>query len=113
MSRRTGRRLSTLAIAAPKAERANKYFDVSGKVIQIDQNDRTFLVTEARSNKLYLIQVKGSFKITFGRYMQLTQPEFGDVWTGERISIRCKHNDKERLARLEDGRTVTVLTSAP
>ena len=30
--------LSTLALAAPKTESANKYFKVAGSVIQIDKN---------------------------------------------------------------------------
>ena len=48
--------LGTLAVAAPKTERAKKYFDVAGKVIQIDQKDRTLLVKDRKSN-LYEIRV--------------------------------------------------------
>jgi hypothetical protein len=42
--------LSALAPAAPASERANKYFKVAGKVIQIDKKDRTLLVTDRESN---------------------------------------------------------------
>jgi hypothetical protein len=105
--------LGTLAVAAPKNERAKKYFDVAGKVIQIDQKDRTLLVKDRQSN-LYEIRVPegATFKITFGRYMKMVEPGFNDVRTGERIEIRCKADKTEHLSRLADGRTVTRLTSA-
>ena len=106
--------LSTLALAAPKAERANKYFKVAGTVIQIDNKDRTLLVTDRLSNKLYLIEVPEAvtFKITFGRYMRMAEPGFGDVNIGERVEIRCLRGATEHLARLEDGRSVIVLSAA-
>lgn len=104
---------STLALGAPKTERANKYFKVAGKVIQVDRKDRTLLVTDRLSNKLYLIQVpeNTTFKITFGRYMRMAEPTFEDVRTGERIEIRCIRSDKEHLALLDDGRTASKITA--
>lgn len=106
--------LSGLAPAALATERSNKYFKVSGKVIHIDKKERTLLVTEHLSNKLYLIEVPQTvtFKITFGRYMRMAQPGFDDVRTGERIEIRCAKGNTEHLSRLDDGRTVTKLTAA-
>jgi hypothetical protein len=106
--------LSTIALAAPKADRANKYFKVAGTVLQIDKEDRTLLVADRLSNKLYLIAVPEAvtFKITFGRYMRMAEPGFGDVRIGERIEIRCARGDSEHLALLEDGRAVTTLTAA-
>jgi len=106
--------LSTLALAAPKAERANKYFKVAGTVIQIDNKDRTLLVTDRLANKLYLIEVPEAvtFKITFGRYMRMTEPGFGDVFIGESVEIRCERGATEHLARLEDGRSAIVLSAA-
>jgi len=106
--------LSTLALAAPKAERANKYFKVAGTVIQIDNKDRTLLVADRLSNKFYLIEVPEAvtFKITFGRYMRMAEPGFGDVNIGERVEIRCERGSTEHLARLEDGRSVMVLSTA-
>ena len=107
--------LSMLALAAPKADRANKYFKVAGKVIQVDNKDRTLLVSDRLSNRLYLIEVPQgtTFKITFGRYMRMTEPELEDVRTGERIEIRCKRGDTEHLSRLDDGRTAMTVTAAP
>jgi len=49
--------LSTLAIAASKAERANKYFTIAGTVLQIDKTQRTLLVADRASNQKYLIEV--------------------------------------------------------
>lgn len=106
--------LSTLALAAPKAERAQKYFKVSGTVIQIDNKDRTLLVEDRLSNKLYLIEVPegATFKITFGRYMRMAEPGIEDVRAGERVDVRCKHGATEHLARLEGGRLAVTLTAA-
>jgi hypothetical protein len=107
--------LTALAPAASAAERAkSKYFRVTGKVIQKDKKERTLLVTDRDSKKLYLIEVPEltTFKITFGRYMRLERPEFKDVRVGERIEIRCKRNDRDHLTRLDDGRLVTQVTAA-
>ena len=105
--------LGTLAVAAPKTERAKKYFNVAGKVIQIDNKDRTLLVKDRQSN-LYEIRVPegATFKITFGRYMRMAEPGFNDVRTGELVEIRCKAVQTEHLSRLADGRAVTRLTAA-
>jgi len=104
--------LGTLAIAAPKHERAKKYFDVAGTVIQVDNKDRTLLVKDGLS-RLYEIRVPegATFKITFGRYMRMAEPGFGDVRTGERVQIRCWREETEHLSRLADGQLVTRLTA--
>ena len=106
--------VSTLALAAPKAERVSKYFSVAGTVLEINKHDRTLLVADRFSEKLYLIAVPEgvNFKITFGRYMRMTEPGFDDVYISERVEIRCLRSDKEHLARLNDGRQVAVLTAA-
>jgi hypothetical protein len=104
--------LTTLAPAATAAERArSKYFKVAGKVIQIDKKERTLLVTDSLSKTLYLIEVPelATFKITFGRYMRMAEPGFEDVRVGERVEIRCKRNDPDRLAQLDDGRLAIPL----
>jgi len=106
--------LGALALAAPKTERANKYINVAGTAVQIDTKDRTLLVADRISNKLYLIEVPegATFKITFGRYMRMAEPGLEDVRPGERVEIRCIRGDREHLARLEDGRPVTTLLAA-
>ena len=95
--------LSGLASVAPAGERSNKYFKVAGKVIQIDQKDRTLLVTDRLSKKLYLIEVPEAtrFKITFGRYMNMAEPGFDDVFVGERVAIRCIRNDNDHLSQIQ------------
>jgi hypothetical protein len=105
--------VSTLALAAPKAERASKYFSVTGTVLEINQHDRTLLVSDRLSEKLYLIAVPEgvTFKITFGRYMRMTEPGFDDVNIRERVEIRCLRPENEHLARLNDGRQVSLLTA--
>jgi hypothetical protein len=105
--------ISTLALAAPKAERASKYFSVTGTVLEINQHDRTLLVSDRLTEKLYLIAVPEgvTIKIAFGRYMQMSAPGFDDVNIRERVEIRCKRAEKERLARLADGRQVSLLTA--
>lgn len=106
--------LSAVAHAAPKSERANKYFKVAGTVLQINKSEHTLLVKDRSSAKLYLVEMpEGStLKITFGRYMRMSEPAFGDVFINERVEIRCWKGDKEHLALLPDGRAVIALTAA-
>jgi len=105
--------LGTLAVAAPKNERANKYFNVNGTVIQVDKKDRTLLIKDRQAN-LYQIDVPegATFKITFGRYMRMAEPGLDDVRTGERVQIRCKYTKTDHLSRLADGTQVVRLTAA-
>jgi hypothetical protein len=106
--------LSAVAHAAPKSERHNKYFTVAGTVLQINKAERTLLVKDPSSAKLYLVEMPegATFKITFGRYMGMREPGFGDVFNTERVEIRCLRGDKERLAKMPDSRQVVVLTAA-
>ena len=106
--------LGALALAAPKSQHISKYLTVAGRVLEINEKDRTLLVTDRQSEKLYLIEVPEgvTFKISFGRYMQMAQPGFKDVATGDRVEIRCTRSEQDHLARLKDGRQVTVLTAA-
>jgi hypothetical protein len=110
--------LGTLAIAASKAERVNKYFTVTGTVLQIDETQRTLLVADRVSNQNYLIEVPegATFKIVFGRYMRMREPGFNDVNIRERVAIRCFRGDTEHLAILDDrqndGHPVIALTAA-
>ncbi|SRR5258708_18360535 len=106
--------LGTLAIAASKAERANKYFTIAGTVLQIDKTDRTLLVADRASNQTYLIEVPegATFKIVFGRYMRMREPGLNDVNVRERIEIRCIRSDTDHLALVDDGRSVIAVTAA-
>ena len=104
--------LASLAIAAPKAERSSK-LRIEGRVLQIDKNARTLLVSDQWSKKLYLVTVpKGTtFTITFGMNMKYAEPTFSDVNKNDRVRLRCTRNSGEHLSRLDDGREVVVLTA--
>lgn len=107
----------TLATAASKGERSNKYFTISGVVLQVDAGDRSLLVADRASNQTYLIEVPrgATFKIVFGKSMQMREPGLNDVSVRERIEIRCYRGDTEHLARLDnrpDGLGVIVVTAA-
>jgi hypothetical protein len=106
--------LGSLVLAAPKAQRANKYFTIAGTVLNVDQKEHTLLVADRRSEKLYLVEIPdgATFKITFGRYMRMAEPGFADVNVRERVEIRCIRGDRDHLAQLDDGREVVVLTAA-
>jgi hypothetical protein len=106
--------LGTVSIAASKAERSNKHFTVAGIVLEIDKNQRTLLVADRASNQTYLIEVPegATFKIVFGRYMQMREPGLNDVNVSERVEIRCIRGDREHLARLDDGRSAIAVTAA-
>ena len=100
--------LSMIVAAAPRGQQANKYVTIAGTVLEVDQKEHTLLVADRRSEKLYLIEIPDgtTFKITFGRYMRMAEPGFGDVSERERVEIRCFRGDQDHLARLDDGRTV-------
>ena len=104
---------ATLAMSAPKSERASKYITVEGRVLQIDQKARTLLVSDQWSKKLYLVTVpKGeTFKITFGMNMKFPEPELRDARPNDRVRMRCIRSG-EHLARLDDGREAVALTGA-
>ena len=106
--------MSAVGHAAPKDKHANKYFTVTGQVLQINRAEHSILVRERSSAKLYLIEMPegATFTITFGRYMRMREPGFKDVFVNERVAIRCQRNDNERLAQLPDGRSVIALTAA-
>ena len=105
--------LGTLAMSAPKSERASKYLTVEGRVLQIDQKARTLLVADMWSDKLYLVNVpKGeTFKITFGLNMNVAAAELWHARRNDRVRMYCIR-DQEHLAQLDDGRQVVVMTAA-
>ena len=105
--------LATVAMSAPKSERSTKYLTIEGQVLQVNQKDRTVLVSDYWSKKLYLVNVpKGeTFRITFGLNMRTAEPEFKDLRRNDRVRMRCVRSDKEHLARRDDGREVVVLTA--
>lgn len=105
--------LGTLAMSAPKSERARKTVTIDGRVLQIDQKARTMLVDDYWSKKLYLVNVPegATFKITFGLNMRLGTPELWQAHKNDRVHIRCIRN-QEHLAQLEDGRKVVLMTVA-
>jgi hypothetical protein len=104
--------LASLAMAAPKSEHSRKYLTISGKVLQVNTEARTLLVSDYWSKKLYLVKVpKGeTFRITFGMNMNKAESGISDVRRNDRIRLRCIRADKEHLARLADGREVAVVT---
>ncbi|HSF24226.1 MAG TPA: hypothetical protein VLE20_08380 [Blastocatellia bacterium] len=106
--------LSSFALAAHRAEAAGKYYKVTGQVLEIDAKERTLLVTDRTNERLYLVRMPegSSLKITWGRYMRMAGPGFGDVFNKDRVEIRCFRPNAEHLAQLDDGRTAIKLTAA-
>ena len=104
--------LATVALGAPKHDRAGKSLTISGRVLQVDQKARTLLVADSWSEKLYLVSVpKGeTFQITFGLYMRTPEPELWQTRKNDRVRIRCIRN-QEHLAQI-DGRQVVAATAA-
>jgi len=103
--------LAAAAMAAPKSERAGKRFTIEGRVLEINQKARTLLVSDIWSKQLYLVNVPegNTFRITFGFYMNLTEPEFYQVRKNDRVRMQCIRSE-DHLARLDDGREVIALT---
>lgn len=106
--------LATVAMSAPKSGHSSKYLTVEGRVLQVNRDARTLLVSDYWSKKLYLVNVpKGEFfQITFGLYMKTAEPVIEQVRKNDRVRMRCvRAGDKEHLARLDDGREVVMLTA--
>jgi hypothetical protein len=105
--------LSTVAMAAPKSQ-GSKHITVEGRVLEVNREARTLLVSDQWSKKLYLVYIpKGeTFKITFGMNMRTAEPQFEDANRNDRVRMRCTRTDKEHLARLDDGREVVLLTAS-
>lgn len=106
--------LSSFAIAAPRADAAGKYYKITGQVLKIDAKQRTLLVAGQTNERLYLVHLPegATLKITWGRYMRMAGPGFGDVFSKDRVEIRCFRPDGEHLAQLDDGRKVIKLTAS-
>jgi hypothetical protein len=104
----------TLATSAPRAEASNRYQLIAGRVLKIDRQGRRMLIADQSSKKLYLVNVakEASFKITFGKNMQMSAVTLDDVDPNNAVWLRCTRTDKEHFARLDDGREVIVLTAA-
>jgi hypothetical protein len=104
--------LTSLAMAAPKTERSSR-ITVEGRVLQINPEARTLLVSDLWSKKLYLVTVpkEAGFRITFGMNAHYGDPKFSDVRQNDRVRMRCTRNSREHLSRLNDGREVVVLTA--
>jgi hypothetical protein len=105
--------LASIAIGAPKTERSRKSFTVEGRVLQVNKDARTLLVSDRWSKTLYLVTVPKdtSFRITFGMNMRIGEPQFSDVNRNDRVRMRCIRSSGEHLSRLSDGREVVVLSA--
>ncbi|HJQ70412.1 MAG TPA: hypothetical protein VKA70_15650 [Blastocatellia bacterium] len=106
--------LITLTTSAPNASASTRYRVIAGRVIKKDMKERQMLVADRSSKKLYLINVAedASFKITFGRNMQLSAAGLKDVDRNNRVELRITRTDKEHLSRLYDGREVIEVDAA-
>src|SRR5262245_33769036 len=105
--------LSTLAFGAPKGNRSRKHLTIEGRVISIDQENRTLVVNDRWSGKTYLVDVpeNATFKITFGINMNLAEASFEDVHRKDRVRLECIRN-QDHLSSLDNGRQVTAMKSA-
>ena len=103
--------LASVAMSSPKPERTGKRFTVEGRVLQLNKADRTLLVSDMWSKKLYLVKVPEGFSvhITFGIYAQNSAPEFWQVHRNDRVRLRCTRSG-EHLARLDDGSEATIVS---
>jgi hypothetical protein len=103
-----------LAMGAPKTERAKSEITVYGRVLKIDTKERTLLISDHSSKKLYLVTMPegAQLKIFFGICRTFDSPTFNNVYKSDIVRVRCSQPDQEHLGRLDDGRQVVVLTAA-
>jgi len=104
--------LAGSSIGAGKSGRAGKYLTVEGKVLAINAHDRTLMVSDTRSNTLYLVSVPAgkSVRITFGMNMHRAEPQFREVHQNDRVRVRCARI-QDRLAQLNDDHEVVTVTA--
>ena len=104
--------LAVASIGATKSGPAGKYLTVEGKVLAVNTQDRTMLVSDTRSNTLYLVSVPAgkSVRITFGMNMNSAEPQFRDVRRNDRVRLRCARI-QDRLAQLNDDPEVVTVTA--
>ena len=104
--------LAGASIGATKSGPAGKYLTVEGKVLAVNTQDRTMLVSDTRSNTLYLVSVPAgkSVRITFGMNMNSAEPQFRDVRRNDRVRLRCARI-QDRLAQLNDDPEVVTVTA--
>jgi|SRR5215813_1622038 len=103
-----------LVTAAPKTDRSKSEINVYGRVLQIDSKQRTLLISDHWSKKLYLVTMPegAQFKIFFGIYRAKDDPSFANVYKNDIVQVRCTRTSKDRLARLDDGREALALTAS-
>jgi len=105
---------SGLATAAPKSDRSKKEITVYGRVLKIDNQQQTLLVSDHWTKKLYLVTMPegARFKIFFGIYRSKDDPAFANVYKGDIVQVRCTRTAKDHLAKLDDGSEALALTAA-
>jgi hypothetical protein len=104
--------LASTSIGSTKSERAGKDLIVEGQVLAVNAQDRTMLVSDSRSNTLYLVSVPAgkSVRITFGMNMHRAEPQFREVHQNDRVRLRCARI-QDRLAQLNDDHEVVTVTA--
>ena len=102
-----------LAMGAPKTESAKSEISVYGRVLKIDKKERTLLISDHWSKKLYLVTMPegARLQVFFGICKTCDSATFNNVYKNDVVRVRCIRTDQERLARLDDGREVAVLTA--
>jgi len=104
--------LAGTSIGATKGDRAGKDLIVEGQVLTVNAQDRTILVSDSRSNTLYLVSVPAgkSVRITFGMNMHSAEPQLRDVRRNDRVRLRCARM-QDRLAQLNDDHEIVTVTA--
>ena len=103
-----------LAMGAPKTESAKSEINLHGRVLKVDKKERTLLISDHWSKKLYLVTIPegAKFKVFFGLSSSYDYPTLDKVYKGDIVRARCIRTDQEHLARLDDGRQAVLLTAA-
>jgi hypothetical protein len=101
-------------MGAPRTERAKSEINVYGRVLKIDSKERTLLISDHWSKKLYLVTMPegARLQIFHGICRSYDSPTFDNVYKSDIVRVRCTRTDQEHLARLDDGRQVVVLTAS-
>src|SRR2546430_16131753 len=92
-----------LAMGAPKTERAKSEITVYGRVLKIDNKERTLLISDHFSKKLYLVTMPegARLQVFFGLCRTCDSPTFEKEYKSDIAPVRCIRTDQQHPARLD------------
>jgi hypothetical protein len=103
----------SITMSAEAALASSNYDTIFGRVLKVDREARTLLVSTSLK-KLYIVRMPegSSARIFHGKDKLMDRPGFENINRNDIIEVRYAREDKERLARLDNGAEAVTVTAA-